>query len=315
MQALLAEGFDGEDLALIVTTIDQQVTAFSQTLSEGHFSPHAALMKEALPRDRFNQVELMQGRQLYFRAKATALQSSGAPDGEPDEAQSILEQIRAGTWVAPLEKPASTPKHSPEEAKPQALAPEPAAAPRPTQKPAKEPTEAKAPKPPKTHNGFDPTIKAVAERLLKQKARRNLSAEMQEQLRRFYALFVEGTGVSDIRELNQSHLAQFVELLHALPATYRKSPKDREKSLEQIIKDAPKDAKRLSETTINRNLDHIGQLLTRAKSEGFGNVLMLDVTNLRYRKTKRERDERPSFTADDTRHAGRAFSAAAPARC
>lgn len=67
--------------------------------------------------------------------------------------------------------------------------------------------------------------------------------------------------------------------------------------MRQIIKDAPKDAARLSESTINSNLDHVGQLRTKAKSEGFSNVAFLDVTSLRLRKTVRERDERPAFTA------------------
>lgn len=295
-EALLSEGFDQEDLHLILTTIDQQVTAFSQTLSEGRHSPATALMRDYLDRDQFNQVEVMQGRQLYYRGKATALQSQGAPDGAKDDAQDILARLKAGTWIEPLAKPAPQPKHSTEDAKPYPIATEPAAAPRQNREPKPAPSSNPS-KAPKTHNGFDPSVMAVAERLLTQKSRQKMSATEVEQRRRFYALFVEATGITDIRDLNQSHLAHFVDLLHELPATYRKSPKDREKTLRQIIKDAPKDAKRLSESTINRNLDHVGQLLTKAKSEGFTNVAFLDVTSLRLRKTVRERDERPAFTA------------------
>ena len=55
----------------------------------------------------------------------------------------------------------------------------------------------------------------------------------------------------------------------------------------------------MSATTINRNLDYLGQLLTKALAEGVQPVANLDLGALRRRKALRERDEQPAFTADD----------------
>lgn len=55
----------------------------------------------------------------------------------------------------------------------------------------------------------------------------------------------------------------------------------------------------LSSTTINRNLDYLNQLFTKARSEGFANVASLGMSGLRQRKTIRDRDDRPAFTAPD----------------
>lgn len=49
-----------------------------------------------------DDLEVMQGRQIYYRGRATALQSEGAPDSTQNEAQDILSQIKARIWVQPL---------------------------------------------------------------------------------------------------------------------------------------------------------------------------------------------------------------------
>ena len=112
-------------------------------------------------------------------------------------------------------------------------------------------------------------------------------------------LFIEATGVSDIRQLRQEHLARFIDVLNQLPKSYRKSPKDRLKTLAQILDAAQGKPVGLSPTTINRNIDYIGQLLKKARSEGFTSVVMLDPGSLRERKSRRDRDERPAFTLED----------------
>ena len=118
-------------------------------------------------------------------------------------------------------------------------------------------------------------------------------------------LFIEATGVSDIRQLRQEHLARFIDVLNQLPKSYRKSPKDRLKTLAQILDAAQGKPVGLSPTTINRNIDYIGQLLKKARSEGFTSVVMLDPGSLRERKSRRDRDERPAFTLEDI---GKIFS-------
>ena len=121
---------------------------------------------------------------------------------------------------------------------------------------------------------------------------------MLEQIAKVYALFIEITGVKDVRKLEQAHLAQHADTLAKLPAIYRKSPRERRMTIVEIIA-ARSGEETLSASTINKNLDLIGQLLTKARSEGFENVILLDLNSLRPRKTSRARDERPAFTAED----------------
>lgn len=146
---------------------------------------------------------------------------------------------------------------------------------------------------------YDSAISALIARWSEQKRRQNVSEQQITQMTRVFELFVEATGVTDIRDLRQAHVSKFVDVLNALPVSYRKSPKDREKPLRQILAEATGKAAGLSATTIGRNLDYLGQILTKARSEGFVNVLHIDLTSLRPRKTKRDRDERPAFSAED----------------
>lgn len=147
---------------------------------------------------------------------------------------------------------------------------------------------------------YSASTKAVAARLMAQKRKAGMSEAMILQMTKVFDLFREITGVQDMRQLRQHHLAVFVDILEQLPQSYRKSPKDRGKPIRQIIADAKgPEVRRLSATTINRNLDYLGQLFTKARAEGVPSVGNLDLGALRQRKALRERDERPAFTADD----------------
>ncbi|MDQ7263486.1 site-specific integrase [Paracoccus sp. PS-1] len=145
---------------------------------------------------------------------------------------------------------------------------------------------------------YGPALKALVGRLMDQKRAQGMSEAQVGQMTKVYGLFSEITGVRDIRQIKQAHIAQFVDVLRQLPPTYRKSPKDAKKPLSQIISEN-KGPAGLSTTTINRNLDYLNQLFTKARSEGFANVASLDLSGLRQRKTTRDRDDRPAFTAPD----------------
>jgi hypothetical protein len=89
------------------------------------------------------------------------------------------------------------------------------------------------------------------------------------------------------------HVAQYVDMLHELPKHYRRSPKTRHMSLKKILKSAKTGGKKpegLSVTTINRNLDYLGQVLKKARAEGFTSPIHIDLDALRLRKQSRERD-------------------------
>ncbi|WP_376873377.1 DUF6538 domain-containing protein [Albirhodobacter sp. R86504] len=147
---------------------------------------------------------------------------------------------------------------------------------------------------------YSTSIKAIAARLMAQKRKAGMSEAMIAQMTKVFDLFREITGVQDMRLLRQHHLAAFVDVMEQLPQSYRKSPKDRNKPIRQIVADAKgPEVRRLSVTTINCNLDYLGQLFTKARAEGVPSVGNLDLGALRQRKTLRERDERPAFTAQD----------------
>lgn len=91
-----------------------------------------------------------------------------------------------------------------------------------------------------------------------QKRTRGMSEAQVGQMSKVYALFSEITGVLDIRQIKQSHIAQFMDMQRQLPPTYRKSPKSFNKPLSQIIAEN-NGPSGLSATTINRNLDYLNQ--------------------------------------------------------
>ena len=84
-----------------------------------------------------------------------------------------------------------------------------------------------------------------------------MSAQMIDQMHKVYDLFIEATGVSDIRQLRQEHLARFIDVLNQLPKSYRKSPKDRLKTLAQIL-DAAQGNPHVSRSGLDRCLRRHG---------------------------------------------------------
>lgn len=146
---------------------------------------------------------------------------------------------------------------------------------------------------------YDPSITSLIDRLMAQKRKIGITEQMIEQMTKVFLLFSEATEVTDIRQIRQAHIAKFIDTLDLLPISYRKSPKDRFKPLAQILAEAEGKPRGLSPTTIGRNLDYLGQLLTKARSEGFSEVNSIDLGSLRPRKSQRDRDDRPSFTAAD----------------
>ena len=112
----------------------------------------------------------------------------------------------------------------------------------------------------------------------------------------FGRFLTEEAGVNDLAELRQHHLDAFEIILRILHKTYGKSPKDRRRTIADLRKDSeqrPSTERGLSGATRNRHLTFIGQLLRRAKSAGVAVDPQLDLTELRARKNKRGRDDRP----------------------
>ncbi len=265
---LLAEGHTPSEVGAVEACLDMESQAYAHPPGQYGNSRALKAMRRTLGREDVSAMEFMQGRQIWYQGRAAALLTSLKGDRSFDEAMDLASALARGQG-----DPASDP------APPVAVAP------------SKEP-----------ETDYDPAISALTLRLMEQKRRQGLSGQMITQMTRVFELFAEATGITDIRDLRQAHVSKFVDVLHALPVSYRKSPKDRDKPLRQILSEAKGKATGLSATTIGRNLDYLGQLLTKARSEGFANVMQIDLGSLRPRKTTRDRDDRPAFTAADVQH-------------
>lgn len=157
---------------------------------------------------------------------------------------------------------------------------------------------------PEPKSSYDPSIIAVADRLASKKAQRDRATEKTAyQIRNTAALLVEATGVTDIRELEQSDLARFCDTMAQLPPSYRKSPKERHMPLKDIIVSAKANGVKrgLSPGTVNRNLGFIGQFLKQARSEGIKLDGMLDVRDLRETDSEDDQEKVPPFSRDEVR--------------
>lgn len=258
---LLAEGRSPSEVSAVETCLDMECQAYAHPPGQGGNSRALRAMRRALERDSFPVMEFMQGRQIWYQGRAAALLTSIKGERSFDEAMDLASVLARGQV-----------DHEPTVAVGAAKYPEP---------------------------DYDPAISALTLRLMEQKRRQGLSGQMITQMTRVFELFVEATSVTDIRELRQAHVSKFVDVLSALPVSYRKSSKDRDKPLRLILAEAKGKATGLSASTIGRNLDYLGQLLTKARSEGFANVMQIDLGSLRPRKTTRDRDDRPAFTVED----------------
>lgn len=137
-----------------------------------------------------------------------------------------------------------------------------------------------------------------------------ITAKTADQTRAVLRLFVEATGRTEISQIRQKDLAHFKKVMLSLPPTYRKSPGDREKSLDQIIEEAAlkvsgarvgdKPAKiGLSSATVNRNLTFLAKIIKHATAEGKEIDMRLNPGLLRMGKQTRDNEDRPPFTKVD----------------
>lgn len=145
---------------------------------------------------------------------------------------------------------------------------------------------------------YDPSISAVIERLVAQKGHAGTSSVTQRQYKSFGSLFTQITGVTDVRDVRKSHCARFREILQKMPKSWGKSPSDAAASLDDMLakaRELPPEKVGLSAGTINRHLDHLGQMLEQASDDGIMVDEKLNPKRLRVAEEKRDRDKRASF--------------------
>lgn len=198
-----AEGRTDGEIERCQTNVGVLVQGFEAPIKEGPNAPAYRLMKDALGRDDFSQAEMNHGRRLVFRGRGAAfLVASAGHLPSLDRAKKEALSRAEGNEEKDLVK--------------ETVANEAAPAPSPI------PPVISSPLPPVAQDepDYDPSLPALVARLMAQKKKRGVSAQMIDQMSKVFVLFGEATSVEDIRQLRQSHLARFVEVLGNLPATY-----------------------------------------------------------------------------------------------
>ena len=277
--ALLAEGRTTVDIERLEAALATEAQSFQHPPAEGPNARVKQVMEAALGRSGFSHMEYLQGRQIYMNGRGAGLLSAHKGDASTAEACELAERLLRSD-----QGPVDDIKDAPQEQV------QPAPVENAKTKPAK-PVE----------NGYDPKFTSLIQRLMEQKQRQKMSAQSISQMEKTLMMFVECTELNSINDLQQVHVARYIDMLHELPKVYRRSPKTRKMTLKQILTKAKADGTNagLSVATINRNIDYLGQLLKKARSEGFTTPNHIDLNSLRLRKKSRERDECPPFAPKD----------------
>lgn len=261
---IVADGVPAQDLPKIDSYLQQ---AAGEALSEAVETKIRRAAAELAGLPGLNVHQFLDSRQIYLRGRAAAyLSASRRTDPKLTEALDLAESLTGKTVSAPPTA-SQTSESLPEE--------EPA---------------------------YDPAISAVADRLASKKEARGKATDTTAyQIRNTAALLVEATAVSDIRRLRQADLARFCDTMAQLPPTYRKSSKEKNMPLSEIIAAASaREAEvGLAPATVNRNLGFIGQMLKQARSEGIALDPLLDISDLRETDEEDEQEKVPPFTRDD----------------
>ena len=265
---LTARGYSETDLDWINQYQHHLGRAAATEAMENKISRRVA---EIAGKERISGHEFFDAKRLYLNGRAAALLSS------QDSLESGFEDaMRMASRIRERKQPDGPPT-----------------APQAVQHPAPAP-EAKP--------AFDPALEAVADRLAGRKEKRGrVTDKTAYQIRKTAELLREATGVADIRMLRQEHLMTFSNIMHALPPTYRKTPKEREMNLQQIIAaaEAAGGKQGFAAATINRNLGFVGQIIKHARSEGIPLDPLLDTRDLRETDPEDEQDKVASFSRGD----------------
>ena len=292
--AMQTEGRSDSDIKMLERVLDQEARNYAEDPRQGLNNRSFSMMRHILGREQFSALELIHGRQIYYRGRGAVLLSGSEQSISEQETREAAELARCDFGSDQDQPPASRQGRENPTADDGGASHSSWPAPSADPSPAAIATQAGTDPP-----AYDPALMALVGRLMDDKRRQKMSEPMITQMTQSFRIFAEATHVSDIRFLRQEHIARFVEVMHKMPVHHGKSPKQRDKPLSVILKNPLNQPVGLSATTINRNLGYLGQLLIKGRSEGFRNLGDLDPGSLRQRKTRRERDERPPFSAED----------------
>ena len=149
-----------------------------------------------------------------------------------------------------------------------------------------------------------PDMLAVVSRMNEMKRSEGIEEKTLRQYESFVGPFTTLTGISDVRLIRQTDATGFRAALYKLPKSWGKSPADRNATREEIMARAaklPPEKVGLSIGTINRHLEHLGQIVEWASDEGIAVNPKLKPGKLRRKDTVRDCDEKQAFTVAELR--------------
>lgn len=159
------------------------------------------------------------------------------------------------------------------------------------------PATAPAPPPPK------PAASALADPFFVRRERRDRAThQVMGQERGTLRRFLEVCGDRPVIAYHRGDISRFLDTLRRLPTTYGKSPKDKDKTLADIIAEADaKGAERLTDKTVKRHLSALAQFFRYAVDCGhLGNQDRRDlVEDHRFREERGARDQRDAWTPEE----------------
>ncbi|RRH76298.1 DUF6538 domain-containing protein [Falsigemmobacter faecalis] len=224
-EALHIEGRSQVEVTLLRENIENNVALATSTPQDRHGSQILDQLQTAIGRQDIGAADFLVARNKYIQGRAAAyIQAAKDTTVGFDEALQIAETLASP--AAALQ---------PQIAQPVVRADKVAA--------------------------YSPAWEDLIARFEVQQRKAKVKALSIDQKLRIYRLFAEAAEISDLRDIRQVHLAKFVDLLKALPKTYRKSSAEQSMSLAQILKRArklPLEELGLSPATIKRNLGYLG---------------------------------------------------------
>lgn len=120
---------------------------------------------------------------------------------------------------------------------------------------------------------------------------------------RTMALFVELTRIECVEDVRQKHVHEFVRAHALIPKHYRKRSEDRDKPIQDIIKEAKASGAEtgLSAATTNKNITNLSKFFKKARTFGVPVSSTIDTSLLRVVDKRKKQDLRSPFTTEEIR--------------
>lgn len=169
--------------------------------------------------------------------------------------------------------------------------------------PAAKSARTRRPEPPAADGQKKTSIMSLVPRINSEEMKRGkVNAGSARDFERTLQLFMELSGIEFVEDIEQQHLADFVDNHDVIPTHYRKSQAERNKPIWDIIEDAADDDERelgLSAATTNKNITNLAKLFRKARSYGIAVHGTIDPGSLRISEKEAKKNKRKPFSVDD----------------